>query len=190
MSLRREREERSSSAAERMEQLFRAHHRAVVAYVCRRAPSEIVDDVVAETFLVAWRRLEEVPPHSLPWLLAVARNVIGTQRRGETRRRALDLRLRDREQWEAVGPTDVGEGRAPIAAALAGLSEKDREALILIAWDGLKPREAANVLGESPSTFRVRLHRARRRLRRRLRDLTDRAESPTPRALEAQETTP
>jgi RNA polymerase sigma-70 factor (ECF subfamily) len=148
--------------AEQFEELFRSHHAAVVSYVRRRASTAIVDDVVAETFLVAWRRLDAVPAESLPWLLAVARNVIATQRRGSARRGALRLRL-ERNAVKTVEQIDTGDG-GPIAAALAGLSEKDREALTLIAWDGLRPSQAAAVLGESAGAFRVRLHRAKRRL--------------------------
>jgi RNA polymerase sigma-70 factor, ECF subfamily len=157
----------------RFEQLFRCHHRAVVAYVRRRAPAEAVDDVVGETFLVAWRRLDGIPAPELPWLLGVARNVLATQRRGALRRRALTLRLGTAAGSDAssgnAGPetgASVGAVDGRLLGALAKLSAKDREALTLIAWDGLEPHEAAAVLGDSPGSFRVRLHRARTRLRR------------------------
>jgi RNA polymerase sigma-70 factor (ECF subfamily) len=165
-----ERPEQSIDAAERLEELFRSHHPAVVSYVCRRAPAERVDDVVAETFLVAWRRLEDVPAESLPWLLGVARNVVATQRRAARRRGALHLRLRSLavEAVERPSTERPSPGGGPVAAALASLSERDREALTLIAWEGLRPAQAAAVLGESAGAFRVRLHRAKRRLRRSL----------------------
>jgi RNA polymerase sigma-70 factor, ECF subfamily len=147
-----------------------------------------VDDVVAETFLVAWRRSEIVPAESLPWLFAVARNVIATQRRSTLRRRALRVRLLD-TVVETTEQLTVAE-LEPVGAALARLSERDREALTLIAWDGLRPSQAAAALGESPSTFRVRLHRAKRRLRRSLDEHREQIESPAPRPLEAKETTP
>lgn len=177
-----DRREEPIRAAEQLEELFRSHYPAVVSYVRRRAPAETVDDIVADTFMVAWRRLERVPADSLPWLLAVAGNVIATQRRATVRRRALLLRLRSAavETVESARVEEVG----PISAALLGLSEKDREALTLIAWDGLRPVQAARVLGESPGTFRVRLHRARRRLRRLL---AEQSESAVRRPLEANE---
>ncbi len=183
-----DRHEQPIRAAGQLEVLFRSHYAAVVAYVRRRAPAESVDDVVAETFLVAWRRLEHVPTESLPWLLAVARNVIATQRRGTARRRALHSRLQSAavETVEQLSVAELG----PVAAALASLSEKDREALTLIAWDGLRPSQAAAVLGESPSTFRVRLHRAKRRLRRLLGEHREQIESPASHILEAKETAP
>jgi RNA polymerase sigma-70 factor (ECF subfamily) len=152
-------------AAGRLEELFRRHHQAVSAYARRRAAGDTADDVVASTFLVAWRRLDEVPDDSLPWLLAVARNVIATQQRGSRRRGALRLRL---EQSDPSPAPAVDEPAGPIAAALGRLPANDREAITLIAWDGLRPAEAAAVLGQSPTAFRVRLHRARRRLRREL----------------------
>jgi RNA polymerase sigma-70 factor (ECF subfamily) len=168
--------DRDARDAERFEELFRRHHRGVAAYARRRAPGDTSDDVVASTFLVAWRRLDEVPADSLPWLLAVARNVIGTQQRGSRRRGALRQRLEQADT--SAAPTSATEepvGRA--AAALGRLPANDREAITLIAWDGLRPAEAAMVLGQSPAAFRVRLHRARRRLRREL----DRAGQADPR---------
>lgn len=162
-------------AAERFEELFRSHHAALVAYVRRRAPSDVVDDVVAETFLVAWRRLDRIPQNELPWLLSVARNVLATHRRGASRREALKWRLScagvERGRMEAVDGID---GR--VAAALAKLAAKDCEALTLVAWEGLEPHEAAVVLGEAAGTFRVRLHRARGRLRRLLEEPSELAQ--------------
>ena len=158
--------DRDVRAAERFEELFRRHHRAVAAYARRRAQGDTSDDVVASTFLVAWRRLGEVPADSLPWLLAVARNVIATQQRGSRRRGALRQRL-ERADGSA-SPSAAEESAGRVAAALGRLPETDREAITLIAWEGLRPGEAATVLGQSPAAFRVRLHRAKRRLRREL----------------------
>lgn len=152
--------------AARLEELFRRHYRAVAAYVARRAPPEVVDDVVAETFLVAWRRLDDIPDQPLPWLLGVARKIMATQRRAARRRRLLVTKLSGAD----VQPTTTGFGGDPIGVreALNELSAKDREAVTLVAWDGLAPNEAAAVLDESAVVFRVRLHRARRRLREKL----------------------
>lgn len=154
-------------ASERLKELFERHHAAVHAYVRRRTRPEAVDDIVAETFLVVWRRVEEVPIDSLPWLLAVARNVLATQRRSVRRQLALVERLGWVRQ-ETVEPADALMSAEPIAEALALLSEKDREAITLVVWDGLSPAEAARVVGQSSASFRVRLHRAKRRLRREL----------------------
>jgi RNA polymerase sigma-70 factor (ECF subfamily) len=166
---------------ERFERLYRDEYAAVVRYVRRRAPEELVDDVVCDTFVVAWRRLEDVPEQARPWLLAVARNVLGTHLRGRHRRAALRSRLSAQEIVTAGGADDVdrpalGSG---VRDALAELAPRDREALILVAWEGLTAREAAEVLGESSGTFRVRVHRARARLRRLLEDAAGHAAEPS-----------
>jgi RNA polymerase sigma-70 factor (ECF subfamily) len=155
---------------ERFDALFREHHLAVQAYARRRAPREDVDDIVSETFLVVWRRLDDVPEAALPWLLAVARNVIGTERRGAARRERLWRKAQSghSERCELGEPERDG---GHVSAALAVLRERDREALTLVAWDGLTPAEAACVVGEPPDRFRQRLHRARRRLRAELSDM-------------------
>jgi RNA polymerase sigma factor (sigma-70 family) len=148
----------------RFEALFRAHHPAVRAYARRRVPPEAVDDIVSSTFLVAWRRLEDVPDPALPWLLAVARNVAGTERRGAARRKRLWLKAQNAHvEGHHPGVPESGDGR--VLGALGRLNERDREALILVAWDGLTPAQAAALLGEPPDRFRKRLHRAGRRLR-------------------------
>lgn len=147
---------------ERMEALFRGHYREVAAYIRRRAQSDLVEDVVAETFLVAWRRLDEVPVEARPWLLGVARKTLATQRRSSARRVSLLSKLEDTQSpsERSDQPLELG-----VAGALRRLPEKDREAITLVAWEGLSPREAALVVGTSAVAFRVRLHRAKRRLR-------------------------
>jgi RNA polymerase sigma-70 factor (ECF subfamily) len=164
------------AASDRFERLFRSHHAAVVAYVRRRAHADVVDDVVDETFLVAWRRLDRVPREELPWLLGVARNVLATQHRGARRRRSLASRLAGAGVETTSFDVAAGAG-GPVLAALARLAPKDREALTLVAWEGLAPHQAAQVLGEAPGTFRVRLHRARTRMKR---SLEASARSPRP----------
>jgi RNA polymerase sigma factor (sigma-70 family) len=144
---------------ERLEDLFRRHEPAVVAYLRRRAPADVVDDIVAET----WRRLDDVREPALPWLLGVARRVLSTHRRGDRRRQELDSRLAATQSRAVPAWSEDGEERALVA--LATLSEKDREALTLIAWEGLTPQQAAVVLDEPAVRFRVRLHRAKRRIK-------------------------
>jgi RNA polymerase sigma-70 factor, ECF subfamily len=154
----------------RFDALFREHHPAVRAYARRRVPPEVVDDIVSETFLVVWRRLDDVPEAPLPWLLAVARNVVGTEWRAAARRERLWLKAQSGniENYDP-GEPDSEDGR--VLAALAALKERDREALTLVAWDGLTPAQAAAVVGERSARFRQRLHRARHRLRAELADL-------------------
>jgi RNA polymerase sigma factor (sigma-70 family) len=123
------------------------------------------DDIVAETYLVAWRRLHDVPADDpLPWLLVVARNLWLNQRRGDRRRLTMVRRLPVPAPVPPPGePGEPGE-LAPIRQALASLRPAEQEVLRLIAWDDLTPEQASKLLGCSPGAFRVRLHRARRRL--------------------------
>src|SRR5207248_7761792 len=144
---------------QRFEQIYAEQHDAVRAYVRRRVAEDAVDDVVSETFLVCWRKLDWVPDDPLPWLYAVARKTIANHRR---------KLARQAPPRAAVGgePEPVGDGA--LAAAFAALSEHDREVLRLVAWEGLSLREAAVVLGCSALACRVRYHRAKTRLARRL----------------------
>ena len=156
-----------------LEALWHDWHRHVLAYALRRADPATAEEVVAETFVIAWRRLDALPDPPLPWLLGVARRVLANLRRGERRRRALVDRLR--VEPPAVTATVPGADRRTLGA-LAALHERDREALLLHAWDGLDHADAGSVMGCSAATFAVRLHRARERFARALSDL-DRAAS-------------
>jgi RNA polymerase sigma-70 factor (ECF subfamily) len=150
--------------------LFRTHHRAVLAFARRRVPDH-ADDVVAEVFAVAWRRRDEVPSEPLPWLYRTAGNHILHARRGDARRSrtAAAAAARDGVEPFAEDPGDrvaaALDSRAVIRGALAGLREADQELLRLWAWEGLEVGEIAGVLGRSAGATRVRLHRALRRLR-------------------------
>jgi RNA polymerase sigma factor (sigma-70 family) len=147
----------------RFEALFRAHYPAVRRYAFHRAIAGAdADDLVAETFLVAWRRRDVVPEdNALPWLLAVAANVRRNQARSRRRYRNLVDRVPRPEA--APPPLEPSDNAPAIRAALAALTPDDREILILVAWDGLTPQEAATVLGTNAGTARLRLHRARKR---------------------------
>jgi RNA polymerase sigma factor (sigma-70 family) len=173
----------------RFETCFQTNYGRVLAYVLRRTGDRpAAEDVAAETFLlVAWRRLELLPDDQLPWLLGIARNVLLDERRASRRRERLAARVAA-EPASLAAPIDValhpGSGSRPptdagadgfserLLVALAGLSERDREVLLLTTWDGLDQGWAAAVLGCSPTAFAMRLHRARKRLAQAL-DLSD-----------------
>jgi RNA polymerase sigma-70 factor, ECF subfamily len=146
------------------EALYRAHVGAVHAYALRRSDALTADEVVADTFLVCWRRFDRVPEPALPWLYAVARRCLANRLRGERRERARVAPA----MAMALDPTgDAYEQRTrarDVLAALAQLPPKEREALQLCAWEGLAPADAARVAGCTAAVFRVRLHRGRRRL--------------------------
>jgi RNA polymerase sigma-70 factor, ECF subfamily len=150
---------------ERFSWLFEAHYAPVHAFAERRVGCDLADEVTAETFLVAWRRLEAVPEEPLPWLYGVARNVVLRQYSASARQGlARELLARERP---APLSEDGGE-HDRLWRAWEQLSETDREVLALTVWEDLTVRDAARVLGVSASVFSVRLHRARRRLERQL----------------------
>jgi RNA polymerase sigma-70 factor (ECF subfamily) len=146
---------------ERFSCLFEANYGLVHAFAERRVGRDLADEVTAETFAVAWRRLEAVPQEPLPWLYGVARNVVARQYRASARQgQACEMLARERPR--AVVQDD-GE-HDELWRAWKQLSDSDREVLALIVWEELPVRDAARVMGVSPSVFSVRLHRARRRL--------------------------
>ena len=160
----------------RFERLYEELAPDVQAYVLRRIEQELVPDVVADVFVVAWRRLDDLPSAPLPWLLGVARKTVANHLRSARRRSALLERLHAVERPSSVDASHT----EPALAALASLRERDREALRLIAWEGLSREEAASVLGCSTAAFRVRLHRARTRLSRALDASAAGSSSPSP----------
>ncbi len=153
---------------ERFRRLYRAHGRAVLAYAVRRtADPQDAADVLADTFLVAWRRLEELPSgdHALLWLYGVARRTLANQRRAEQRRGRLAERLRHElpAALAAASPPGAPPDRA-VLHALRELTADEREILLLAGWEQLMPSQIAGALGISGLAARSRLHRARRRL--------------------------
>jgi RNA polymerase sigma-70 factor (ECF subfamily) len=149
--------------------LFEAHHTALLGYVSRRAGSaDRAADVFSEVFLTAWRRIDDVPPgdEARLWLFGVARRTLANARRAPRRRDALVERLAASLPPSAF-VTPPGELASPgrIRAAIDRLDPVDAELVRLVAWEGLAPREAGAVVGLGPDLARVRLHRARARLR-------------------------
>jgi len=144
---------------ERFEALYAEHHARVLSYVLRRTErSDDAADVVAQTFLVAWRRLDDVPVEEARlWLYGVARRVLSNHRRGERRRAQLADQLRRDLAGRHPGSADEGEF-AQLAAAFRSLSDGDREVLALEAWEHLDAGEIAAVLGCSRNAARIRLH--------------------------------
>lgn len=157
-----------ASAEDRFRRLYAEHVDPILGYALRRTDQAAdAGDIVAETFLVAWRRLGDIPPgdEARLWLYGVARGVIANQRRGADRRQALGQRLRRDLASSVPDHAHVVAERAAIKDALDRLAERDREVLQLSAWEGLEPREIALVLGTSAVAVRSRLSRSRARLR-------------------------
>lgn len=159
------------SDAQRFSDLWERYAPRIQAYALRHVDRDEAAEVVAETFLVAWRRLVDVPGEPLPWLLVVARNTVANHHRSRHRARLLSDELARlqlvAQSGSSGGDSLVGSAvaeRDALLRALAALTPNEREALLLVAWDGLAPTPAAQVAGCSVSAFKVRLHRARRRL--------------------------
>jgi RNA polymerase sigma-70 factor (ECF subfamily) len=153
----------ADDAVARFEDIHRRAFGPLTAYALRRGSPHDAADVVAETLLVAWRRLDELPPapDDVPWLFGVARRVLSNQRRSSTRRSALVERLAV-EIAPAVRPV---EPDGSLAAAMAGLRDDQREVLRLVVWEGLTTSQLAVALGCTPNAAAARLHRARWALR-------------------------
>ncbi len=135
----------------------------MLRFALRRTDSDTAQDVVAETMLVAWRRLDDVPVGAeLPWCYGVARNVLANQHRTLRREAALIARLASIPLPPASDPSEVGE--PDLSAAMKGLRSEDREVLRLWAWEDLAPREIAVALGISGNAATLRLWRAKKRL--------------------------
>lgn len=154
--------------AEKFSDLYRAHYEEVLRYALRRTDPETARDVAAETFLVAWRRLDVVPADSgmaSPWLYGVARRVLANTTRSRLRAERLTARLgQDRSVTSAADAAGAIADSDRLRSALATLSELDQEALRLVGWEELDLAAAALAMGCSRATMAVRLHRARRRL--------------------------
>jgi RNA polymerase sigma-70 factor (ECF subfamily) len=157
-------------------QLYHRHYRPIRDFCRRRVDGDLVDDAVAETFLTAWRRLEDVPAGdgALVWLYAVAYRVIGHQWRSTARRRRLEDRLRSVVPRPASAADDLvtdGDESRLVLDAAARLGDTDAEVLRLAAWEQLAIADIAAVLEIAPNAVKQRLHRARRNLAREYRRL-------------------
>ena len=151
----------------RFEAAFRDHYDDVLAYALARAGTEAARDAAAATFLVAWRRREELPEQPRGWLLGVCRRTLADERRAAGRYASLIRKVAaQRESFEPQpDPGNDAEEQDAVLSALATLRPADQELLRLVAWEGLTNAEIAVVLGCSRLAVGVRVHRARQRLR-------------------------
>jgi RNA polymerase sigma-70 factor (ECF subfamily) len=152
------------AATERFEALFLAHYRAVHRYALRRTDREEAEEIANETFMICWRRLDAVPDPALPWLYAVARRCLANRRRAARRRERTVAHLRLQPVAGVRDPAERFAERDALLRAFVTLGERDREALRLVAWEGLSLADAARAAGTSRPAFAMRVHRARRRL--------------------------
>ncbi|MEU5257356.1 RNA polymerase sigma factor [Amycolatopsis sp. NPDC021455] len=148
------------------EAVYTATFDRLLGYALRRSDCpEDAADVVAETFTIAWRRFDDIPPgdQARLWLYRVAHNVLANQRRGAVRRQHLS----DALAAEAVAryrPAADAAAESDVSRVFRTLPDDERELLSLVAWEGLDHGELATLLGCSRNAVRIRLHRARKRL--------------------------
>lgn len=162
-------EQAEAAAARAFDACFDAHHVELLSFARRRvADRASAEDVVAETFAVAWRRRTDLPDRALPWLYGIAHRLIANQVRGSRRRGRLDQRLASEPADGGRDPAELVSERESVLSAFSSLSESQCAVLRLSAWEGLNARDAASVLGCSTAAFRLRLHRTRRALAKRL----------------------
>lgn len=153
---------------DRFRSIFEEYAGSVLSYALRRVDSpDEAKDVVSETFLVAWRRLDGVPEPPLPWLLGTARRVLANQRRAAGNRAHLVEKL-SREASVDMAVETADESARRVREAMSRLPETYREPLALIYWEGLSTTEAARAVGCSRAAMLVRLHRARKKLEQEL----------------------
>ena len=164
---------RTTPDENRFRRLYERHHEALLRYFFRRADPSSAEDLASEVFLVAWRRIDEVPPgeQTLPWLYGVARRVLSNRRRGTRRLGRLISRI---GSMGSVGPIEPDrviverDADREVLDALDHLSQPDQEVLRLAAWEGLSTKELALAIGCRPATAEKRLYRAKGRLAREL----------------------
>ena len=159
----------SDGGAETSSELYRRTHADVLAFLLRRCPSaEDAADCLAETYLVAWQKRDQMPTgdETRPWLFGVTRNVMrrGDELRGRTTAAASALAAELHRSGAICPAPDVAEPD-PVIAAIQNLPELEQEIITMLIWDELAPREVAAILGLTPNVVRVRAHRARAKLK-------------------------
>jgi RNA polymerase sigma-70 factor (ECF subfamily) len=157
----------SDARRARFERLAPAVIDAVRRYLARRTDPATADDVLSETLLICWRRLDDMPEEHLPWAYGVARNCLANAERGQRRHVRLLARISRLDPPPATvdgpGPPD-----GDLERALRSLTAKEAEILRLWAWEDLAPAGIAVVLGVSANAASIRLHRAKEKLRKTL----------------------
>jgi len=141
--------------------LYLAHYDDVLRFVRRRAHEPAVDDIIAETFMTAWRRRTDLPDDVRPWLFVTARQLLRNATRGQNRQDALSVKIGTSEARHGDIDADTW---LDLIAAWRSLPADDQEVLSLTVWENLSQADAATVVGCTRAAFSMRLTRARRRL--------------------------
>lgn len=160
---------RAPDRADAFRSLYESAYGDLLRFVQRRTEATSAEDVVAEAFLVVWRRFAEAPSSeddARAWVFGITRNLLLNARRGELRRQSLGVRLADVSPGLfSASHADLVGSRIDLSRAWVLLSEVHQETLGLAVFENMAAPQAAKVLGISPVAFRLRLTRARRALR-------------------------
>ena len=162
------------------ETLYRVTLPSIRSYARRRAPDDLADDVVAQTYLTAWRRCDDAIAGGLPWLYRTARFTLANHQRTERRQLRVAQRVTSTTEVAEVDGTAAADDRSLMLDAIERLNDDEREILLLVYWEHLSVKAVAIVLDCRPGTAAVRLHRARRKLRDVLSDPPGPQPSPHP----------
>jgi RNA polymerase sigma-70 factor (ECF subfamily) len=167
----------------RFEAIWAEHSPRVRAYCIRRVAAHEADDVCAEIFLVVWRRIDEIPPppQTLLYVYGIAGKVVSNHTRSFRRRSRLDEKLRNLGVAPPADPAYLvvqGSDDAEVTAAVRNLNRKDREIVMLYAWEDLPREDIAEIMGMTKTAVDQRIHRAYKKLARVLEPLTDPIPSP------------
>lgn len=157
----------------RFEAIWREHRHQIMAYCLRRASSADADDACAETFLVVWRRIDEIPPapKTLLCLYGIARKSLSNQTRAFYRRGRLQTKLANLGMAPVADPLHVVVQSADdrvVTDAVRRLKPVDREIVMLDVWEGLSRAEIADVMDMTRAAVDQRIHRAYQKLSRAL----------------------
>lgn len=151
--------------ARAFETLYRSTLPSLRSYARRRAPVDLAEDVVAQTYLTAWRRCDEALSGGLPWLYRTAGFTLANHERAERRQWRVAQRVISTTEPTTPDRTDEVVRRTLLLDAIELLPRTDREVLLLVYWEHLSVKALAVALDCRPGTAAVRVHRARRKLR-------------------------
>lgn len=170
--------EATDKGQDAFEALYDRYRLPVLAYCTRRTPRADAADACAETFLVAWRRFDDLPaePGTLPYLYGIASRVVSNQLRSLRRRTRLDSKLQNLGIAPTPDPSVLVTRRAEdleVEAAVRRLKAKDREIVMLYTWENLPRETIAEMMGMTKAAVDQRIHRAYKRLSRSLAHLVD-----------------
>ena len=157
-------DQRDEDRRDRFEDLAREVMEPLRRFLARRTDPATADDVLADSLLVCWRRLDDVPENALPWTYGVARHCLANAERAQRRQQRLAAKIAVVDR-PVTSTYDAGERDGQLEAAMATLRPQDAELLRLWAWEQLTPTEIATVLEITSNAASIRLHRARERLR-------------------------